>query len=408
MAEKIQFETARRTPDADVKQVRNAAEDKGVIQEVDSVLAAAVDGNATDIHFEPQQEGLTVRTRVGGLMSTVKEMPERTKSNVINRLKVLSGMDITKTKIPQSGFFRMTAGERKVELYVYVLPTLYGESLVVKIQYKQSATMKLEQLGMSPAVLTSYRRALARNSGLYLVTGPPASGKRTTLYASILEVMKPDLLAMGFDPIVKYEIPGMIQGKPDDRSEFTFAEAIDALMKQEPDLAYIGDILNLDEARATIQGAFAKRRVFARMTANDAINALQNLIDMGIQPFLVAASVAAILNQRLIRRLCPSCKEAYPVDEALKKELGFRFPENARFYKPKGCPQCEFRGFNGQVAIFELYLPSEELNKLVVAKEPVQSLRQRAQREGQSSLKIDGLLKALIGLCTLEEVLNAL
>jgi type II secretory ATPase GspE/PulE/Tfp pilus assembly ATPase PilB-like protein len=330
------------------------------------------------------------------------------KRNVTNRLKVLSGMDITKTRIPQSGYFKTTVGEKKIELYTYVLPTLYGEALVVKVQYKQSATMRLDQLSMSTALLTAYRKALCRQSGFYLISGPPGSGKRTTIYASILEVLRPDMLAMGFDPVVKYEIPGMVQGKPDDRGEFSFAEAISGLMKQEPDVAYIGEISNDLEARATIQGAFAKRQVFARMTSNDTVGAIQNLMDMGVQPFLVAASLAAVLNQRLLRRLCAVCREPYPADEAIQRELGLRLPQNAHFFKAKGCAACENKGFQGQVPIFELFLPSEELNKLIVAKESVQSLRQRALQERQSTLKMDGVGKALGGFCTLEDVLNAL
>jgi type II secretory ATPase GspE/PulE/Tfp pilus assembly ATPase PilB-like protein len=213
---------------------------------------------------------------------------------------------------------------------------------------------------------------------------------------------------MGFDPVVKYEIPGMVQGKPEEKSEFSFAEGISAVMKQEPDVAYIGDITCAEEARSAIQGAFAKRWVLCRMTANDTINALQNIIDMGVQPFLVAASLAALLNQRLLRRLCPNCREAYPVTEALQKELGFRLPEDAKFYKAKGCPSCEGTGYSGVVAVFEILIPSEEFNKLVVAKSPVQALRQQASKEGAVSLKMDGIRKAMSGLATLEDVLNSL
>jgi len=408
MVDKVQFETARKTPEVDAKQVRTAVEDKGVVQEVDAALAEAVGAGATDIHFEPQAEGMVVRVRVNGTMRTVKEVQDRMKGNVLNRIKVLSGMDITKSRIPQSGFFKMAAGDRKIELYVYALPTLYGESITVKVQYKQSATLRLDQLGMSPSVLNAYRKALSRNSGLYLVTGPPGSGKRTTVYGSILEILKPDMTAMGFDPVVKYEVPGMVQGKPEDRSEFTFAEAIAALFQQEPDIAYIGDVLNEQEARATIAGAFARRRVFARMTANDTVNALQNLVDMGVQPFLVAASTAAVINQRLLQRLCPSCREPYEAEETIQKEVGLKLPAGARFFRARGCTACGGSGYAGVVAIFELFVSSEELNKMLVAKASVNDIRQRAVREGLVSLKVDGVLKALSGYCTLEEVLNSL
>ena len=407
MVDKITFETQKKQIEDPLK-MKSAADEKNVIQEVDKIISDAIESGATEIHFEPEQEGYLIRARQGSMLKEVGKVQEKLKSNVANRLKVLGAMDITKNKIPQNGFFKIQKGDKKIELYVYILPTLYGESIVIKISYKVSATMRLNQLGMNPTVLNDYIKALAKGSGLYLITGPPGSGKRTTAYASILEVIKPHFLAMGFDPIIKYEIAGMIQGKPEEKSEFTFAEAISSLMKQEPDIAYIGDITNENEARATIQGAFAKRIVLARMTANDTINAIQNLVDMGVQPFLLAASLTAIINQRLIRKLCPACRVSYQVDEAIQRELGFKLPENARFFKAKGCPQCNNTGYLGVVALFELYRPSEELNKMIVAKETIQNIRAQAYKEGLISLKKDGISKVLMGLATLEDVLNSL
>lgn len=407
MADKITFENQKKQIEDNLK-MKSSIDEKNVIQEVDKIISDAVEAGATAIHFEPEQEGYLIRARKGTLLNEVGRVQEKLKGNVANRLKVLGGMDITKSKIPQNGFFRIQKGERKIEMYVYILPTLYGESIVIKISYKISATMRLNQLGLNPNVLNEYKRALAKGSGLYLITGPPGSGKRTTAYASILEVIKPQSLAIGFDPIIKYEIPGMIQGKPEEKSEFTFAEGISSLMKQEPDIAYIGDITNENEARSTIQGAFAKRIVLARMTANDTINAIQNLVDMGVQPFLLAASLTAIINQRLIRKLCPVCRMPYPVDEAIQRELGFKLPDNARFFKPKGCPQCNNTGYHGVIALFELYRPSEELNKMIVAKETIQNIRAQAYKEGLISLKKDGISKALMGFATLEDVLNSL
>lgn len=406
MVDKITFESQKKQLEDAAK--RSGVDEKGVIQEVDQIISDALENGATEIHFEPDAERYLIRARIGRFLKEVGTVSEKLKGNVANRLKVLGGMDITKSKIPQSGYFKITKGEKKVELYVYLLPTIYGESITVKISYKVSATMRLNQLGMNPTILNDYIKALAKGSGLYLITGPPGSGKRTTAYASILEVYKPNLLAMGFDPIIKYEIPGMVQGKPDEKSEFTFAEAIASVMKQEPDIAYIGDITNESEARATIQGAFAKRIVLARMTANDTINAIQNLVDMGVQPFLLAASLTSIINQRLIRKLCPSCREGYKVSEAIQREIGFKLPENAMFYRAKGCHQCGNTGYNGVVALFELYRPSEELNKMIVAKEPIQAIRNQAYKDGLVSLKKDGVAKALMGLTTLEDVLNSL
>jgi type II secretory ATPase GspE/PulE/Tfp pilus assembly ATPase PilB-like protein len=406
---KAQFESAKKPRDADAGKLRMAIEDKGIVQQVDKIIQEAVEGGATEIHLEPLQDALVIRTRIKGTLRAVDiDIPVDMKNNVINRIKVLSGMDITRTKIPQSGFFKLSLDERKIELYTYVMPTLHGEATIIKVQYKQSATLGLEQLGMTKNMLASFRKALSRGSGLYLITGPPGSGKRTTAYAAILEVLKPEMLAIGFDPVIKYEVPGMIQGKPEEKSEFTFAEGIQSVMKQEPDVAYIGDIICHEDARAAIQGAFAKRVVLCRMTANDCINAVQNIIDMGVQPFLLAASLSVIINQRILRRLCKNCREPYPAGQDIQKELGLRLPEGARFFHPKGCDACENTGFSGLAAIYELYIPSEELNKLIVSKASLDSLRQRAVKEGMISLKMDGITKTMRGLVTVEDVLNSI
>jgi len=406
---KVQFEAGRKPTAQDLKQAQAGADDRGIIQKVDEVMQKAVTEGATEIHFEPHSDRLVVRIRIKQALKAVDvEIPESMKTNVVNRLKVLSGMDITRTKIPQNGYFKLAVDERKIELYTYVMPSLYGETVIVRVQYKQSATLRIGQLGMSPKVLPTLQKALARGAGLYLVTGPPGSGKRTTVYSAILEVLTPDKLGMAIDPMIKYEIPGMVQSTIDDKSEFTLAEGIRALMKQEPDVAYIGDVIGVDEARAAIQGAFAKRIVLCRMTANDCVNAIQNFLDMGIQPFLVAAAVASIINQRLLRKLCPACRVPYPADADIQKEIGMRLKEGTKFFRARGCNQCENTGYVGVQVLFEVYAPSEELNKLIVAKEPVQKVRQQALQEGMVSLKMDGILKAMHGLVTLEDVLNAL
>ncbi len=407
MAEKIVYESARKS-DADMRQARNPVEDKNVIEEVDKVISAAAESGATEVHLEPVQDGYVIRVREGATLRKVNEVPERLKLNVANRIKVLAGLDITKSRIPQSGYFKLVHGEKKLELNVYTIPMLFGESIVIKLSYKVSATMRLNQLGMQPAVLAVYQKALARGSGLYLVTGPPGSGKRTTIYASILEQLRPDQLALGFDPVVKYEIDGMIQGKPEEKSEYTFAEAIMALMRQEPDVAYIGDISSEPDARATIQGAFAKRLVLARMTANDSVSTIQNLIDMGVQPFLIVASLAAVINQRMVRRLCPSCRQANPADPSIEKEIGLKLPQGANFYKPQGCPACQGTGYRGVICLYELYKPNEELGKMIIAKEPVQQIRSKAFKDQTFTLKVDGIMKALGGYASLEDVLNCL
>jgi len=285
---------------------------------------------------------------------------------------------------------------------------MYGEKVVVCIQYKKSATMRMQELGMTKTMMTNFQKSLLQRNGMILVSGSPGSGRRTTAYSCVLELLQETQLAMGWDPVIKYEVERMVQAKPEEKDEFSFADGIKAMMRQEPDIAYVGDIQCLDDVLACIQGTFAKRVVLCRMTSNNAISAMQNILDMGIQPFLLVASVKASLNQRLLRRLCPHCRVPYEPEKAIELELGFRLPPDSHFYRPKGCEKCGNSGFVGFAAIFELYLPSEEVNKMIVAKEPLQTIRQQAMQEKMASLKMDGIMKALRGWVTLEDVLLSL
>lgn len=407
MVDKFRFDSQKKSMTPDPAMQRPASEDKVVRKGVDDALTEAIEAGATDIYFEPMQDKLVIRMRKEGELSVLREIPESIRGNVTNRLKVLATMDFTKTHIPQGGFFKMASNEKSVELYAHLLPTLYGESIGINIQYKQSATMRLNQLGMAKKLLENYRKVLNHDTGLFLVTGPPGSGRRTTVYASILEVLNPGLFAMGYDPVVKYEIPDMVQGKLEEKSEFTFAEAVAAMFKLGPDIAYVGDIVNEAEAHATIHGSLAKRKVFGRMTANDSISAVQNFLDMGMQPFLVTAALVGVINQRLLPKLCPSCREAYPVDDILQKEIGYKLPQGTSFYRSKGCPACGNTGYKGVVGLYEIFIPNEEVRKMIVAKESPRVLR-KAVQEGMSTLKQDGVRKAMAGYCTIEEVLNVL
>jgi general secretion pathway protein E len=349
-----------------------------------------------------------VRQRVKEGLAVVKEIEDRLKVQVVNRVKVLSGMDITRTKQPQIGYFKISVGDTKVEVTSAVVPGLYGERLIVKFLYRHAVQFKLDALGFSSKVLPLIKRAVERPNGLILISGPPGSGKRTTVYAAMSQLTSTQKLLLAIDSAIKYEIPGMVQIKHDDKSEFTLAEGVRGVMDQEPDVCFIGEMNDPDVARLAVQGGFARRVVLARMSANNAINAVQSLIDMGVPPFLVTGSVIASLNQRLVRRLCQACKQPYEPPAALMAELGVRFPPGTALYKPGGCQQCENKGFRGNMALFELYIPNEELSEMFMSRAPVKEIMRRAAEISLIPLKFDGAQKAASGHVTIEDVLNAI
>ncbi len=383
-------------------------DDRGAIQEVDETLAAAAALGAKEVHFDPMADRLIVRQRVKEGLALVKEVEDRLKSNVINRVKVLSGMDITKNRIPQTGYMKLTVGEQKIEVYTAVFPALFGEKLIVKFQYRVASQFKLDTLGFTPKVLPLFKKAVERPNGLILISGPPGSGKRSTAYACLGHISTPQKLVLSIENLIKYEIPGMVQVKHDDKSEFKLADGVRGMMEQEPDVCFIGELNDPEVARLAVQAGFARRMVFARMSANNSINAIQSLIDMGVPPFLVSGSIIASLNQRLVRKLCPACRTAYEPSPALLAELGIRFAPGTQLYKAVGCAQCENKGYQGNIALFELYIPNEELSEMFISRAPVKEILKRAAEINLIPLKYDGAQKAAAGYVAIEDVLNAI
>lgn len=382
-------------------------DDKGYSKKVDDSILAAIKREATDIHFEPLQECVRIRIRVNGMMEKIDEMPINALHNVINRIKVLSSMDITKSKIPQEGYFKYNA-EKPIEIYSYIFPCIYGEKAVLKLHYKRDIFLNLNELGLQASMLENLKKALSKQNGLILVVGPPGNGKTTTLYAILNYLNTPNKNLMSFESTIKYTLPNLIQGKSDERADYTFASGVKAMMEQEPDIAVVGDIQSLEVARIVIHSAFYKRIVLARLTANDSINAISYLIDMGVQPFLVTAALNAIITQRIVRRLCDYCKEAYEPSSSLLKEIGYKLRQDIQFYKANGCEKCLNKGYSGLIGIFELFIPTEALNELIIAKESRKTIIEAAIGSGFIPIRKDGIIKAASGLTTVEEVLNSI
>ncbi len=383
-------------------------EEKGIVEKVDGILERALREGASDVHVEPGPSETRVRMRKDGVMEPLDPLPSSLHGKVANRFKILGGMDITKSRIAQTGFFKVTLDGQRAECSAYVFPSVLGEKVTLAIQYRRGFEASLEHLGFFPEVLKSFKDALAKPHGLVLIVGPPGSGRTTTAYASLKLLNSPQKAIAAFETVPKYELPGVVQGKPSFQGDFTFRDGVRAMMDSAPDVAYVGEVTDPEVARLMIQGAFSKRIVIARMSAHDAANGLSTLMDMGVQPFLVTAAVNAVLGQRLVRRICQGCKEAYQPPEQMGADMGFKLTPDIKFYRGRGCAACGGTGYRDALGLFELLVLNEEINELIVGRKSPAELREAAGRAGMIPLKRDGLNKVVYGYTSIEEVLNAL
>lgn len=401
---KLKFEVGAKEDEATKPQ---QVDDKGVVEKVDNVIERALREGATDIHIEPGPGETRVRIRKGGVMEVLDPLPSSIHGKVANRFKILGGMDITKSRIAQSGFFKVMLDGQRAECSSFIFPSVLGEKVTVSIQYRRGFEASLEHLGFFPEVLKGFKDALAKPHGLVLVVGPPGSGRTTTAYASLKLLNTTQKAIAAFEPVTKYELPGVVQGKPSFQGDFTFRDGVKAMMDSAPDVCFVGEVNDSDVARLMIQGAFSKRIVIARMAAHDAANALVTLMDMGVQPFLLTAAVNAVLGQRLVRRVCQGCKEAYQPPEPVIAEIGYKMTPDIRFYRGVGCAACGGTGYRDHIGLFELLVPNEEINEMIVGRKSPGELREAAARTGMTPLKRDGVNKVVYGYTSIEEVLNS-
>ena len=401
---KLKFEVGAKDEDSG-KGVQ--LEDKGIVEKVDGVIERAIRDGATDIHIEPSPTETRVRIRKAGVMESLDSMPSGIHSKVANRFKILAAMDITKNRIAQSGFFKVTMEGQRAECSAFIFPSVLGEKVTVTIQYRRGFEASLEHLGFFPEVLKGFKDALAKPHGLVLIVGPPGSGRTTSAYACLKLLNTPQKAIAAFEPVSKYELPGIIQGKPSFQGDFSFRDGVKSMMESAPDVCFIGEVNDPEVARLMIQGAFSKRIVIARMAAHDAANALVTLMDMGVQPFLLTAAVNAVLGQRLVRRVCQGCKEAYQPPDQVVTEIGYKMTPDIRFYRGRGCAACGGTGYRDHNGLFELLVPNEQINEMLVGRKSTAELREAATRTGMTPLKRDGVNKVVYGYTSIEEVLNA-
>lgn len=378
-----------------------------IIRLVNSVLFQAVKQRASDIHFEPFEKGLVVRYRIDGVLYPVLTPPKRLQASIAARLKIMAGLNIAEKRLPQDGRFGIRTVGRDVDLRVSVLPTAHGERVVLRILEKEQRLLNLSDIGFSPAQLNVMSQLIRLTHGIILVTGPTGSGKTTTLYAALSQINAPDKNIITVEDPVEYQLQGISQMQVNPKIQLTFANGLRSILRQDPDVIMIGEIRDRETAEIVIHASLTGHLVFSTLHTNDAPGAVTRLIDMGIEPFLVASSVVAIAAQRLVRLLCPECREPYtPTDEELAR-LG-RDPADGRpsLYHAIGCAACAHTGYRGRTGIYEMLLVDDEIRRLMVGKADSATIKELAVSRGMKTLKQEGAAKVLQGLTTSEEVVR--
>jgi type IV pilus assembly protein PilB len=392
----------------DLSSIEDAAGLTPIVRFVDVILYQAIKAEASDIHFEPFEKEFKIRYRVDGALYEMTPPPQNLATPVISRVKILSGLNIAERRLPQDGRIQLRIAGRPVDLRVSTLPTAHGESVVLRVLDRSVINLDLDVLGISPTVLGQIRDIIHLPNGIFLVTGPTGSGKTTTLYSALKEINTiEDKLLTAEDPI-EYDIEGIIQLPINDSIGMTFARALKAFLRQDPDRIMLGEIRDLETAQMAIQASLTGHFVFSTLHTNDAAGTVTRLIDMGVEPFLITSSLEGILGQRLIRKICDSCKTAFePTDEDLKL-LGLEREDagDRKFYYGKGCTICNQTGYKGRKALSELLIASKEIKELIIEEAPTLVIRAKARELGMNTLREDGIRSILDGDTTIEEVLK--
>jgi len=392
----------------DLRKIESLSKEAPIIQLVNMMIVQGVKDRASDIHIEPNEAGLIVRFRIDGILHDIKSLPNRIKSAIISRIKILSKMDIAERRLPQDGRFQIKFGSREVDLRVSSLPTVFGEKIVLRLLDKSKGLIKLENVGFLPSQLNSFKNIIKSSYGIILITGPTGSGKSTTLYAALNEIDSKDKNVITVEDPVEYKLKRVNQVQIKSKINLTFANTLRSILRQDPDIIMIGEIRDYETAEIAVQAALTGHLVFSTLHTNDAASAITRLIDMQVEPFLISSSVIGVLAQRLVRVICENCKEEYvPSDEVyemLSKEMNIN--RDTKFYRGKGCPLCKNTGYLGRTSIFEIILLDEEIRSLIVSKATSSVIKDAALRKGLKTLRASGLEKVLKGITTLEEVLR--
>ena len=393
--------------DSDVSDIapESMVNEAPIIRLVNTIISGAVKAGASDIHLEPFEGEVKLRYRIDGVLQETHPPPKSLYPAVASRIKLMAGMDITERRIPQDGRIKIRIDRRDLDLRVAVASTLHGEVIVMRILNRESIMLGLEELGFSAANLNGFSKLITKPHGMILVTGPTGSGKTTTLYAALQRLNDPSRKIITIEDPVEYQLKGVNQMQVNPKVNFTFAQGLRTIVRHDPDIILVGEIRDRETAEVAIQSALTGHLVFATLHTNDAPSAFTRLIDMGIEEFLVASTIRGVLAQRLVRKICPQCSQAYQPTIA-ELELTGLSESPTGFRHGVGCEKCNFIGYHGQIGLFELLSATEEIERLVMKRANTGRIREVAVRQGMITLREDGLAKVRAGETTLSEVIR--
>ena len=378
-----------------------------VVKLVNYILYQAIHERASDIHIEPDDHRCRVRYRVDGRLLSKLAPPYQMHPAVVSRIKIMAKMDISERRVPQDGDIHVVIDGRPVDLRVSTMPGKFGEKVVVRIIDTRNAIIPIEKMGMSPEALEQWRSVISSSNGMALVTGPTGSGKSTTLYSAIAEIATDDINISTVENPVEAQLPGINQFQINEKAGFTFAKALRSLLRQDPDVLMVGEVRDLETATVATQAALTGHLILSTLHTNDAISAVTRLINMGIEPYLVAAMIRGVLAQRLVRKICPHCKEPFEPDETSRMALEQVVGSAAEMLHGQGCARCRGSGYAGRLGIFELFAPKDQILEQIAAGASLQELKQLVLNKGHRSIREDGMYKVAAGLTTIEEVIRA-
>jgi type IV pilus assembly protein PilB len=393
----------------DLSKIKELVEDAPIVKLVNLLITRAVAERASDIHIEPQERDVRIRNRIDGVLHEVMRSPKSIQSGVISRLKIMADINIAERRVPQDGRVGLVVGGKAIDLRVATLPTVYGEKVVIRILDKSSVLLNLQDLGFAEENFTRFETSFKKPYGMILVTGPTGSGKSTTLYATLNILNKIDRNIITVEDPVEYRLAGVNQIQINQRAGLTFASALRSILRSDPDIVLIGEIRDRETAQIAVEAALTGHLVLSTLHTNDAPSAITRLIEMGIEPFLVSSAVDCVLAQRLVRVLCDRCKEPYlPTEEALL-EAKIPIPADGdlpKLYRAIGCQHCSKTGYRGRMAVHEVMLKTEEIERLTAERRSAEEIARVSRAEGMSSLREDGVRKVLEGRTSVEEIMR--
>lgn len=403
-------ESALSTSVDDVERLRDMASEAPVIRLVNSIFSRALASRASDIHIEPFEHHLSIRFRIDGVLQEVETPSAQLAPAVISRLKILSKLNIAERRLPQDGRIQLRMQGRPIDLRVSTVPTMYGESVVMRILDKQSINLDLDAIGLSAQILKDFKSLLARPNGVFLVTGPTGSGKTTTLYAALSRLNTIDRKILTVEDPVEYQIVGVNQIQTASKVGLDFANALRSILRQDPDVVMIGEIRDKETASIAIQAALTGHIVLSTLHTNDAASAVTRLLDMGVEDYLLTSTVNGVMSQRLVRKLCPHCKKAHSLSNAELTNMGVAHlveaGQSATVYEPVGCDECSHTGYRGRMGIHELLLMNDQVRHQILQRASSEKIYQTARESGMLSMFEDGFSKAFAGQTSTAEVLR--